>query len=158
MRSVWGAVVSVLAIASSGCATIAHGTRQAVVVTSEPADAAITVLSTPPGKAPVVRSTPGVTPLTLDLTRRDPDITIRFEKQGCHPVEIRLKRSVSGWTAANLVLANPFSMQGMTDPAKGYATQLAVGLPLAFGLDVLSGGAFKLPTRVHATLCAVRIP
>lgn len=158
MRSLCGVVALTLGIASSACATVANGSRQGVLVTSEPPDATITVLSTPPGKPPVVRSRPGVTPIKLDLTRRDPHITIRFEKSGCDPVDIHVHRSVSGWTAGNLVLANPYSMQGMTDPAAGYATQLAVGLPLAFGLDVLSGGAFKLPKRVHATLCAVRIP
>ena len=154
MRSLSRVAALSLAICSSACATVANGSRQAVVVTSEPPNAAVTVMSTPAGKPPVVRSTPGVTPLTLDLTRRDPDITIRFEKPGCDPVDIRLKRSVSGWTAVNLVLANPYSMQGMSDPAAGYAKQLGVALPLAFGLDVLSGGAFKLPKRVHATLCA----
>ena len=44
-------------------------------------------------------------------------------------------------------------MQGMDDPASGYAQQLLIGLPLFFGIDALAGGAYKLPNSVHADLC-----
>ena len=138
---------------TGGCATVAHGTRQTVSVTSNPPGAAVTVLSATPGKTPIVRSRPGVTPIDLDLTRRDGNIVIRVEKDGCPVQELRLKRSVSGWTAANLVIANPYSMQGMDDPGTGYARQLLIGLPLFFGIDAISGGAYKLPRRAHLELC-----
>ena len=138
---------------AGGCATVAHGTRQTVSVTSNPAGAAVTVLTAAPGKTAVVRSRPGVTPIDLELTRRDGNIVIRVEREGCQAQELRLKRSVSGWTAANLVIANPYSMQGMSDPASGYAQQLLIGLPLFFGIDAVSGGAYKLPRRVHVDLC-----
>lgn len=58
---------------ASGCVTVAHGTRQSVTVTSEPSGAVVTVLSYKPGREPVERSKPGVTPITLDLTRSDPN-------------------------------------------------------------------------------------
>ena len=148
------ACLTAAGLSAPGCATVAHGVRQTVRVTSDPAGAAVTVLSSPPGRDAVVRSTPGVTPIALSLTRRDPHIVIRVEKDGCAPVEIRLKRSVSGWIAGNLIVANPLSMQGMTDPATQYPVQLAVGLPVTFGIDALSGGAYKLPKAVHASLCA----
>jgi hypothetical protein len=45
------------------------------------------------------------------------------------------------------------SMQGMDNPGSGYAQQLLIGLPVMFGIDMLSGGAYKLPRRVHADLC-----
>jgi hypothetical protein len=137
---------------AGGCATVAHGTRQSVSVTSNPSGAAVTVLTAAPGKAPIVRSRPGVTPIVLELTRRDGNIVIRVDKDGCPMQELRLKRSVSGWTAVNLVIANPMSMQGMDDPS-GYAPQLLIGLPMMFGIDVVTGGAYKLPKKVHADLC-----
>jgi hypothetical protein len=138
---------------AGGCATIAHGTGQTVSVTTNPPGAVVTVLTAKPGETPRVRLQPGVTPIKLDLPRRDGNIVIRVEKDGCPAQELRLKRSVSGWTAANLVIANPYSMQGMDDPASGYAQQLLIGLPLFFGIDALSGGAYKLPNSVHADLC-----
>lgn len=138
---------------AGGCATIAHGSRQTVTVTSDPPGATVTVLSTPPGLPPVVRSTPGPTPIQLELTRRDPDITLRFESAGCPPVEVHVRRTTSGWIAANLLFANPLSMQGMSNPAAGYTIQLVTMIPLTMGIDVLSGAAYKLPKVVHAPLC-----
>jgi hypothetical protein len=135
-----------------GCATVAHGTRQTVNVTSDPPGVAVTVLSHPRGRAAVVKSQPGVTPIALNLTRRDANIVIRLEKDGCPPVDLRLKRSVSGWVALDLAVANPYAQQGMSEPG-GYWKQLVVGLPLTFGIDALSGGAYKLPKAVHASVC-----
>jgi hypothetical protein len=142
--------VPLLALAvSAGCATIAHGSRQTVTVTSDPPGAAVTVLS-----KQTVKSTPGVTPITLELTRRDPDITLRFERDGCQPVDVRLKRSASAWLALNLVVANPFAMQGYDhDAGAQYAKQVAVGVPLMFAADVATGAAFKLPKAVNVRLC-----
>ena len=136
-------------ILSSGCATIAHGTRQTVTVTSDPSGATVTVLS-----GGTVESTPGVTPIKLNLTRRDSRITIRLEKDGCPPADVRVKRTTSGWVFGNLVYANPFAMQGYDrDPAAVYALQVAVGLPVVFGIDFATGGAFKLPKVIDVPLC-----
>ena len=139
--------------AGSGCATIAHGSRQTVTVVSDPPGARLTVLSSPEGNPPIVRSHPGHTPVQLDLTRRDGTITLRFEIDGCAAVEVHLKRGVSAWTAGNLVYANPLSMQGMSNPGSEYPRQLITMLPLTFGIDFLSGGAFTLPKTVEARLC-----
>jgi hypothetical protein len=136
-------------VLSTGCATIAHGTRQSVTVTSDPTGAAVTVLSNH-----IVKSTPGVTPITLELTRRDPNITIRVEKAGCAAVDVRLKRSTSGWVFGNLVAANPMAMQGYDDHAGAqYAMQLAIGVPLMIGTDFATGAAYKLPKAVDVSLC-----
>jgi hypothetical protein len=142
---------------STGCATVVHGSRQTVTVTSDPSGAQVTVLSDPAAGSPVVRSTPGVTPIQLRLTRRDPNIVIRLEKDGCPPAELRLKRTVSGWIAGNLLSANPFAAQGL-DSASDYSRMAISGLAVTFGIDFLSGAAFKLPKTVHAVVCAGRSP
>jgi hypothetical protein len=146
-------LATVAAVASTGCATMAHGSWQTVTITSDPSGARVTVLSDPPGGSRVVRSNLGVTPIQIELARRDPHIVIHLEKDGCAPADIRLTRTTSGWVAGNLVFANPLSMQGMTHPASQYPVQLVTMLPLTFGLDMLSGAAFNLPKAVHATLC-----
>lgn len=51
------------------------------------------------------------------------------------------------------MIANPYSMQGMDDPPTGYTQQLLIGLRLFCGIDALSGGAYKVPRRVHVGLC-----
>jgi hypothetical protein len=153
-RTLVAAALIAYLLACVGCATLAHGTRQDVRVTSDPPGAAVTVLTRDKSGKDVVRSRPGVTPIVLSLTRRDPNIVVRLEKEGCSPVDVPLKRSVSAWTAGNLIIANPLSMQGMDGPSTQYPFQLAMGLPLMFGVDAASGGAFKLPKHVTATLCA----
>src|SRR4051794_7512909 len=106
MRSLSAAAATCAALCAAGCATMSHGTTQSVRVTSDPPGAQVTVLSQKPGETATVRSHPGVTPLVLELTRRDPNIVVRLEAPGCDAAEIRLKRSVSGWTAGNLIVAN----------------------------------------------------
>jgi hypothetical protein len=150
MRLVLGFLVFA-AVALTGCATIAHGPHQTVTVISEPSGAQVTVLSDPPKGERRIRSTPGATPLKLNLMRRDPNIVVRLEKEGCLPVEVRLKRTVSGWIAADLVPANPMNAQGL-DSAADYPKMAASGLALTFGIDFLSGAAFKLPKRVQVRL------
>jgi len=145
------AVVVVGAAASSGCATLVHGTRQTVTVTSEPSGAQVTVLSDRPGGSRIVRSNPGVTPIRLQLTRRDPNIVIRLEKDGCSPAEVRLARTISGWIAPNLLSANPMAAQGLNS-ASDYPLVAAQGLAVTFGIDFLSGAAFKLPKTVQVRL------
>jgi hypothetical protein len=144
-------VAAAAAAASSGCATLVHGTRQTVTVTSEPSGAQVTVLSDRPGGSRTVRSNPGVTPIQLQLTRREPNIVLRLEKDGCSPVEVRLKRTISGWIAPNLLSANPMAGQGL-DSASDYPLVAAQGLAVTFGIDFLSGAAFKLPKTVQVTL------
>ena len=136
-------------VLSAGCATIAHGPRQSVRVISDPPGATVTVLS-----KQTVKSHPGVTPVVLTLSRRDPNITIRLEKDGCPPAEVRLTRKTSGWVYGNLVAANPMAMQGYDhDPAGQYAMQVAVGVPMMFGVDFATGAAYTLPKAVDVRLC-----
>jgi len=132
----------------SGCATIVHGPRQSVTITSDPSGAAVTVLSGHDVKES------GVTPVKVRLPRRDANLTIRVEKSGCEPAEVKVKRSVSGWTFTNLIAANPFAQQGM-DSSSGmtYAGQLGMTSAM-FATDFLTGGAYKLPKVVDVRFCA----
>jgi hypothetical protein len=142
------AVLCVSAAWTCGCATIIHGTRQTVTVTSDPSGAAVTVLS---GTA--VKETAGITPVKLRLPRRDAQLKLRLEKSGCEPTEVRLTRSVSGWTFGNLIAANPLAQQGMDSASAGnYVGQL--GLTSAMiTTDFLTGGAYKLPKVVDVRFC-----
>jgi len=151
MRRLLSLGVVCLAVSGGiGCATIAHGPRQTVTVTSDPSGASVTVLS-----GGTVKATPGVTPVKVRLSRRDSNLTLRLEKAGCPPTELRLKRSVSGWTYGNLIAANPFAMQGYdSDPAANYLKQVTIAMPTLFAVDFLSGGAYKLPRAVDVRFCA----
>jgi hypothetical protein len=93
----------------------------------------------------------------LSLARRDANIVIRLEKDGCPPAELRLKRTVSGWTAGNLIFANPYAAQGL-DHASDYPGMALKGLAAGFGIDLLSGAAFELPKAVRVTLGSAASP
>jgi hypothetical protein len=146
----------VLLIAVSGCATIAHGSRQTVTVTSDVPGATVTLLTKAPEQEPVVRSTPGITPVDVRAPRREQHLVVRVEKEGCPAAEVKLTRRVSAWVAGDLIPANPLSMQGMSHPSRQYPQQVFIGVPVMFGIDLLSGGAYKLPRRVHVDLCGAR--
>jgi len=88
----------------SGCATIVNGRSQAVTVSSEPPGANVFVGS----------RLLGVTPVRLELKRREEHIVLRFEKDGFVGQEIPVKRSVSGWIAGNVVGMNPLQCQGLS--------------------------------------------
>jgi hypothetical protein len=138
-----------MAAGGAGCATLVHGPRQTVTVTSDPSGATVTVLS-----GGSVKETPGVTPVKVRLPRRDASLRLRLEKQGCEPTELPLKRSVSGWTFGNLIAANPFAQQGM-DSSSGIAYVGQLGLTTAmFGTDFLTGGAYKLPKALDVRFCS----
>lgn len=82
----------------SSCATTVHGSRQRISVTTSPVVwTQVTVLE-PSGR---VYSTCH-TPCHLDLERNQ-EYTVRFEKYGYEPVEIRILRKVSDWVGGNLV-------------------------------------------------------
>ena len=125
----------------AGCATIAHGSTQYVSVVSEPAGATVFVSH--------IRA--GVTPFGMTLSRRH-DYVLRFEKTGFTTREIALNRKASAWLIADVgIAANPLAAQGLDDPSK-WPLLILEGLALFIGVDTLTGGAFKLPPTVRATL------
>jgi hypothetical protein len=141
-----------LAMCSIACASMAHRapgrgpTLQAVDIRSDPAGARILI-----GKRAV-----GTTPMAVMLNRRDPAV-VRIELDGYEPVEIRLKRTVSGWVAldvaAGLLIA--FGPQGFADNPLSRGQRVAIGfgvLGAALAIDFANGAAYTLPKSVTVTL------
>ena len=84
------ACVSTLALAS--CASIIHGTRQDVGITSVPTGAAVIIDNVQSGN----------TPLIAKLTRKDNHF-VRITLPGYQPYDLTLTRGVSGWVWGNIV-------------------------------------------------------
>ena len=127
----------------TGCGTIVHGRHQDVAVTSSPSGARVLV----GGKDQ------GTTPTRVPVARRKTGIVLRLEKEGFPPVEVTLKRTISGWIALNaLAGASQFANQGLSSTRQQAGAAAAVAAA-SFGIDFLTGAACKLdPPRVHVTL------
>ena len=83
----------VVALGLSACATIIHGPKQQVTITSSPTAATVTVDGKPAG----------TTPLTTKLTRKDKHV-VGINLEGYKPLEMRLDRDVDGWVWGNILL------------------------------------------------------
>lgn len=81
-----------LVIASTGCASIIHGTKQGVGISSSPTNARVIVDNAPMGQTPIV----------ANLSRGDNHI-VRIELDGYAPFEATLTKKVSGWVWGNIV-------------------------------------------------------
>lgn len=77
----------------NSCATIMHGTKQAVNISSNPSDALVWVDKNFVGKTPVV----------VKMTRGDNHI-VKIELKGYLPYEIAVSKHMSGWVFGNLVI------------------------------------------------------
>lgn len=130
-----------MVLASTGCATVQHGVSQQIHVTSEPAGATITI------ESKVV----GVTPAEIRLRRGDAGVIIHLDKDGFQPLDIPMKRKVSGWVAADAVALNPLSCQGL-DSASACPGLILANAAIFFGLDFLTGAAFTYPSTVNGVL------
>ncbi len=75
-----------------GCATIMHGTKQDVGISSNPSGAKVTIDNVPQGMTPVVAK----------LSRKDHHM-VRIEMVGYQPYEATITRGVSGWVWGNIV-------------------------------------------------------
>lgn len=113
-----GGVASLFLI---GCASVLHGTHQR-----------ISVASVPPGAEVMVQNArAGVTPAKIEVRRKDKDVILRFEKEGYKPVEVTLRRKVSGAVWGNI----------------------ALGGVIGFIVDFANGAAYKMtPNEVSANM------
>ena len=76
----------------SGCATIIHGSKQTVGISSNPSKAQVSI------DGQLV----GETPVSTRLTRGDNHL-VKIELPGYMPYETNLTRKVDGWIAGNIV-------------------------------------------------------
>ena len=75
-----------------GCATIIHGTKQRIGISSSPTGA----------KVSVDNDSVGVTPLFVNLKRKD-DYIVTIELPGYQKAQLTITSSVSGWVWGNIV-------------------------------------------------------
>lgn len=124
-----------------GCATLASPTSvQRVPVTSDPSGAELFV------DGDLV----GVTPVTVELSRRDSEVSLRMEKDGFVPEEFRVERVLSRWLLLDVVtIMIPYIRDLGTAEVLG---MFAGGLGTVLGLEFLTGAAFRLPESVHRDL------
>ncbi len=81
-----------LVLLSTSCATIMHGTRQCVGISSNPTNARIWV----------DRAYVGTTPMIVEMSRKDNHIiTIALEGYECY--EAVFSRQLSGWAFGNII-------------------------------------------------------
>lgn len=108
-------VLAVLLTASllTGCASIIHGSKQDVRVTSNPSGAVVRV-----NLNNQATTTPGV----LTLNRKEIGYVLTFEKQGYKPVEVSLRRTVDGWLFGNVLFGGVVGI--VIDFASGSAYKL----------------------------------
>jgi hypothetical protein len=92
-------LASVVLLFTVGCASIVHQTTQQVPVKSEPAGAAVTVACGDVNNDPKL-----VTPTVVTVHRKPDHCVIGLSKDGYQPTEVALRRSVSGWYVANLLI------------------------------------------------------
>ncbi len=108
-------ILAVLLIAAllTGCASIIHGSRQDVRVTSVPSGAVVRV-----NLNNQATTTPGV----LTLNRKEIGYVLTFEKQGYKPVEVSIRRTVDGWLFGNILFGGLIGL--VIDFASGSAYKL----------------------------------
>lgn len=126
-------LAAALAVALSGCATLFNGQSQAVVISSAPEGAQVTVTNRAGQRVHV-----GETPVTLTLKRgagyfKSEVYTLAFNKEGYAPQQLTITGSTSGWYFGNILLGGLIGM-------------LAV--------DPVTGAMYSLPKSVSATMQA----
>ncbi len=84
--------IALSAIMFTNCASIIHGSRQSVSISSNPSKATVTIDGRDEGK----------TPITVDLSRKDHHM-VQINLNGYLPYETKFTRKVDGWIAGNIV-------------------------------------------------------
>jgi hypothetical protein len=105
-------LASAVLLLTFGCASIVHQTTQQIPVTSEPAGAAVTVAC-----GDVYNDPKLVTPTVVTVHRKPDRCVIGLAKEGYQPTEVALRKSVSGWYIANVVIGGVIGF--IVDAANG---------------------------------------
>jgi hypothetical protein len=82
-----------VALLTTGCATIIHGTRQDVGISSTPTGASVTIDNLQSGTTPV-----------FSKLRRKENHVVRIALSGYQPMDLTLTSSVSGWVWGNVAI------------------------------------------------------
>lgn len=158
-RFVRAAAAAAVAAAAGGCALPINGRTQRIAVTSTPPHARVLLDGNPVG----------VTPLDVDVRRRDADARLRIEKEGFRPEERPLRRSWSRWLLLDapagyflggLVGLLILQEDGGIPDRRGRGPVLgglSAGLAPAI-VDVVTGAAFAFPFQAHADLVPAGAP
>ncbi len=84
----------------SSCASIIHGTKQDINISSSPSGATIYVNA----------DLSGITPKVITLKRKTDNQIIKLELDGYHPYEVKLERKTDGWFWGNILLGGLIGM------------------------------------------------
>lgn len=130
LRRLFGLLASAICLFSSGCATITRGTKDTLVVETDPAGATVTLSNGMSGK----------TPTSFKLPRKE-NLVVTIDKEGYESLSINVNSQVSGAGAA------------------GMAGNVLVGGLVGVIVDPLSGAMKDLrPNPVKATLVPLKKP
>ncbi|MDQ8202662.1 PEGA domain-containing protein [Pelagicoccus sp. SDUM812003] len=123
-------VVSLLSIAVfSGCATVTRGTKDVLVIESDPSGALVTLSN----------GLTGTTPTSFKVSRKKP-ISVTIEKKGYETVFVQVNPAIEGAGAA------------------GMAGNVLVGGIIGVGVDAMSGATKNLrPNPVTVKLVPVAV-
>jgi dienelactone hydrolase len=131
------------AITLPGCATVAHGGKQKILVTSVPTGADVFIGAEMVGK----------TPAWIAVPRKDTAIVLRLERSDHAPAEIPLRRATDRWVAGGAVWgAAQLANQGHSSTTRAVITGLGIVIGTA-AIDHLTGAAYvQKPEQVHVVL------
>lgn len=87
------ALIGLVASLTTGCATIIHGTRQDIGISSTPSGASVSIDN--------IQS--GTTPVFAKLRRKENHV-VRISLAGFQPTDLTLTSSVSGWVWGNIAI------------------------------------------------------
>jgi uncharacterized protein YceK len=86
-------LIGMVGLLTTGCATVIHGTRQDVGISSTPTGASVTIDS--------IQS--GTTPVFAKLRRKENHV-VSITLPGYQPMDLTLMSSVSGWVWGNIAI------------------------------------------------------
>jgi len=127
---------------TAGCATLVNGGSQGIRVESEPAGADVFLGA----------EKKGVTPLKVQVSRKETTAVLRIEKVGFAPVRVPLKRNVSAAISWDLL----FGGSAFLNPNSPVGVRLLVAIVATVGtvtIDYVTGGLYTLtPGNVTVAL------
>ena len=136
-------VLTACSLVSTGCAGIMNGRTQRVGVSSNPPGAQVFLGCEPAG----------VTPVMVDLPRRERDLVLRLEKDGFVTREVPVERSFSRWLWGDAVWSSMVgSAAGLEGGLPASAGAGALMLGITAGVDLATGAARTFPNVVRTTL------